>query len=138
MPKTMYTPSPGVPVGLDKSMTMIFAGIPKNYRIPTSVEPLMSTFYGGREHNRQAKRLENRGRGHKSITLMPPKVGEGIAKGLATYRIEAEPKGVRTTYEMVVKTKGALPDDKLDSFAQIRLMTAEELKLSQPTKSKPK
>jgi hypothetical protein len=138
MPKTMYAPSPTSPSGLDKDMTIIFAGIPKNYQMPTSVEPLLRAFFCSVEPNRQSPRLESRNKGHKSITLMPPKVGEGIAKGLATYRIIAQPKGVHTTYEMVVKTKGALPDDKLLSFAQIRLMTAEELRSSQPMKSKTK
>jgi hypothetical protein len=63
-------------------------------------------------------------KGYQSLDLLSPKPNEGFA----TYGLEGEPDGVRKTYEMIIKTKGALPDDKLFSFAQIRLMLPEELK----------
>jgi hypothetical protein len=136
MPKIMFAPSLGSPAALDKNLTLVFASIPKNYRILTSVELIMQQFYDGRQRTQQSPYKEERGKGFMSITLLPPKPKEGLAKGLATYRLEGEPDGVRKTYEMVIKTKGALPDDKLLSFAQIRLMLPEELKADQTTGAK--
>jgi hypothetical protein len=128
LPKTMYAPGLGSPAALDKNLNVIFGAIPKNYRILTSVEILMGEFYRGRLSTQRSPYKEERGKGYMSVSLLTPKPNEGLAKGLATYRLEGEPDGVRKTYEMIIKTKGALPDDKLLSFAQIRLILPEELK----------
>jgi hypothetical protein len=135
LPKTMYSPSAGSPVGLDKDLNVIFAGIPKKYD-PYSTHLLMREFYLGRLGTQQSAYKEERGKGFMSVSLLTPKQNEGLSKGFATYRLEGEPDGVRKTYEMIIKTKGALPDDKLLSFAQIRLMLPDELKADKPTLAK--
>jgi hypothetical protein len=135
MPKVMYSPSFGDPVGLDKDLAVVFAAIPKKHD-PYSTHLLMRSFYLNNLNMQRSPYKEERGKGFISITLQSPKPNEGLAKGLATYRLEGEPEGVRKTYEMVIKTKGALPDDKLLSFAQIRLMLPEELKADQTTGAK--
>jgi hypothetical protein len=127
MPKTMYTPSVESPVGLDADFKIIFAAIPKDFRRPESIHVLVRPFYLSRQNDQQSPYREERGKGYQSLDLRSPKLNEGLAKGLATYRLEGEPEGVRKTYEMVIKTQGVLPDDKLLSFAQIRLMLPHEL-----------
>jgi hypothetical protein len=136
MPTTMYTPSVGSPVALDKDFRIMFAAIPKTYRDSAGVHLLSRDFYLTRLDDQRSPYKEERGKGYVCITLLTPKPNEGLAKGLATYRLEGEPDGVRKTYEMIIKTKGALPDDKLLSFAQIRLMLPEELKADQTTGAK--
>jgi hypothetical protein len=136
MPTTMYAPSLGSPVALDKDFRIMFAAIPKTYRDPAGVDLLSRDFYLTRLDDQRSPYKEERGKGYVSIILLTPKPNEGLAKGLATYRLEGEPEGVRKTYEMVIKTKGALPDDKLLSFAQIRLMLPDELKADKPTLAK--
>jgi hypothetical protein len=135
MPHTMYSPGAGAPVGLDKDLNVMFAAVPKRYD-PVATDLLMRAFYLNRLSQQRSPYQEERGKGYMSIVIVPPKLNEGIAKGLATYRLESEPDGIRKTYEMIIKTKGALPDDKLLSFAQIRLMLPEELKANQPTGAK--
>jgi hypothetical protein len=135
MPQVMYAPSLGAPVGLDKDLAIVFGAIPKRYD-PAGTDLLMRAFFLGRLNKQRSPYKEEREKGFISIYLLPPKSNEGLAKGLATYRLEGEPDGVRKTYEMVIKTKGALPDDKLLSFAQIRLMLPEELKADQTTGAK--
>jgi hypothetical protein len=125
IPTTMYAPSPSSPIAVAKGLTMAFAAIPKNYRIPTSVDLLVVRFYGGRQFTQRHPHKEDREKGYLSLVLLSPKANEGAAKGLSTYRLEGEPNGVRKAYELIIKTKGALPDDKLDSFAQMRLLPAE-------------
>jgi hypothetical protein len=127
MPKIMYSPGLGAPVGLDKDLNVIFAAIPKRYD-PVATTLLMRTFYASYLRTQQSPYKEERGKGYMSIAIVPPRLNEDLAKGLATYRLESETDSVRKTYEMIIKTKGALPDDKLLSFAQIRLMLPEELK----------
>jgi hypothetical protein len=135
MPQVMYAPSLGAPVGLDKDLAIVFGAIPKRYD-PAGTDLLMRAFFLSRLNKQRSPYKEEREKGFISIYLLPPKSNEGLAKGLATYRLEGEPDGVRKTYEMVIKTKGALPDDKLLSFAQIRLMLPEELKADQTTGAK--
>ena len=78
----------------------------------------------------------------KSDSKVPRKLAAGrlgmspVERISNTYRLEGEPNGVRKTFEMIIKTKGGLADDKFDSFGQIRLMQPEELLPTKKSASK--
>jgi hypothetical protein len=113
----------------DAERTILFGGIPKKHPYPSDVELLISGFYRSKATiDSNLSEEKRRVKGFQSITLLPPKANEGLAKGLATFRLETRADSVEKSYELVMQTAPALTGDKFDSFAQFRLLPSPQMR----------
>jgi hypothetical protein len=120
LPAQLWTTNQSSPSAMNSDLTFGFAAVPKGYGIASYVTLLSGQFYGAQHAGRRMQALTDPVTDHLKLTLLPPKPGEGTAKGLSTYRLEGEPAGEKRTFELIIKTRGALPDDKVETFAQLR------------------
>jgi hypothetical protein len=137
LPAALVTSHPSTPGAMDPKMTIGYGAIPKGFIPPSDVKLLTQSFYGGTTfwHNVNFRHIPSKT--DKQLTLLPPKPGEGAAKGLSTYQAKGVVSGEQKTYELIIKTKGALPDDKLHTFAQIRqIPNAPDAVAASKTKAK--
>jgi hypothetical protein len=137
LPATVVTSHASTPGAMDTKMTIGYGAVPKDYFVPSDVKLLTESFYGGTTFWHNVNFRHTPSKTDKQLTLLPPKPGEGAAKGLSTYLFKGVTGGEKKTYELIIKTKGALPDDKLHTFAQIRqIPNAPDAVAASKTKSK--
>jgi hypothetical protein len=112
LPATLVTSDPSTPGAMDPKMTIGYAAVPKDYWIASNVRLLTGSFYGGTKYWQNVHNKLGPPKTDMQLNLLPPKPGEGAAKGLSTYLFKGVTGGEKKTYELIIKTKGALPDDK--------------------------
>ena len=97
--------------------------IPKKYWIPEKVDLLGSTDYLTFEMSQiHRKPLEF----ISSLQLLPPKLGEGLAKGLSEYLFVSEISGKKASALVRFVTAPALPDTIVDVYSEAIKLTDKE------------